>query len=154
MSVCQITFAFISLLVCVSSTQDLDDAQAKPNAANFWGGNARFGFDLLQALQPIVQCSDEANSSATNGHEYQNTVISPFSISSALGLVYAGSPTNSTTSKQMAQTLHYPSHIAPRELAQHIIQQQHHLCSSNKDVQIANRVYVNQKYQINDNIVG
>ena len=155
MSVVEITIVSLTLWLCVSSTQLQEDVDAQPE--NFWKGSARFGFDLLQALQPtIVKDSQDANGSPINCNEYQNTLISPFSISSALALVYAGSPANSTTSSQMTKTLHYPTHLEqfqkPSDLAQHIIQQQHDLNKS-KDVEIANRVYVNQKYQINDDIV-
>ena len=151
MSIVQITLALFTLWQCVSST-DLEEA-AHARVENFWQGNIRFGFDLLQNLQPTVPVI-AAENSTTHIHEYQNTFFSPFSISSAFALAYAGSPASSTTSKQIAQTLHYPTNIPPLEFAQQTIQYQHDLCDSNDEVEIGNRVYVNQKYQLNDNIVN
>lgn len=156
MSVTQVAVSLFFLWACVSTT--------KQDVQSFWKGNAKFGFDLLEALQPIVVANTNQdqdaniNISASHVREYQNTMISPFSISSALGLAYAGSPIDSTTSKQMAKILHYPTHVEefqnPLELAQHIIQQQYDLSSNNNDVDIVNRVYVNEKYKINDIIIG
>ena len=127
MSVVQIALALFTLWQCVSSTEEA-------RVENFWQGNIRFGFDLLQNLQPTVIA---AGNSTTHIQEYQNTLISPFSISSAFALAYAGSPASSTTSKQIAQTLHYPTDIPPLEFAQQTIQYQHDLCDSNDELKLA-----------------
>ena len=135
------------------------ECQGRSISSDYWEGNSRFGFELLHEMLQLQE--DNINEGVER--ESENIVISPFSISSAISLAYAGSPPDSTTSKQIAQTLYYPTCTQqfqnPIDLTQHIIDEQNDLCGSNnkfKDVSIAiaNRVYLNQDYKMNDNIIN
>jgi len=88
-----------ALLVSLFMLAAVSLGQAQPGAQNHAGsgdlkalvqGNNDFAFDLYAQL------------SRKNG----NLVFSPYSISSALGMTFAGARGN--TAKEMAQTLHFP----------------------------------------------
>ena len=111
------------------------------NSDEYWQGNTKFGFDLMNDL------SKDGN--------LNNVFISPFSISSAFSLAYAGAPNRTATHNQIANVLHYPQSVSEVDLAKQIIRQQDDLADSssqNVDVSIANRIFYNHKSKLNDQI--
>ena len=109
---------------------------------NYWEGNAKFGFDLLAEL------SKETDS---------NVFISPFSISSAFSLAYAGAPNQTETHDQILDVLYYPPNMNEVDLAKHVINQQKDLTDNTKqnvDVAIANRIFYDHISKLNDQITG
>ncbi len=77
-------------------TRPAPPAEAAASIPSLAGGNGEFAFDLYQALR------------AGEG----NLFFSPYSLSSALAMTYAGA--RGETQRQMAATLHYP--LAPEQL--------------------------------------
>ena len=91
-----VMFMSLSLVACsVGATVDSDDTRdtpqnvGEPTLSELVEGNNAFVFDLYQAVR----------------NEDGNLFFSPYSISTALAMVYAGARTS--TEEQMANVLHY-----------------------------------------------
>ena len=146
------------ILVVVSSLI----AAVLSNDFDYWQGNNEFGFDLLNSFETIANGVGNGNEGQTQ--TYENILISPFSISSVFALPYAASPQQSATSQQIANALHYPVNKFSNSihLANHIIKQQNDVFNQsslknahadNNDIIIANRVYFDEKYSLNKEII-
>jgi serpin B len=93
--------AFILFLVCCVTGVNCYGA-VDPNGKDIKeavAGNANFAFDLYGKLR------NDPNATTPRGEPNGNLFFSPYSISTALAIVYAGARGN--TEKQMAETLHF-----------------------------------------------
>ena len=93
---------------------------------DYWQGNTKFGFNLLDQL------SKHSNSQ-------ENIFISPFSISSAFSLAYAGAPQNTATHDEIANVLYYPQNVNEVDLTKQVLKEQRDLTDgSSKKVNVQN----------------
>ncbi len=92
----QVFYVIMIMLICIScsrhvqqsTTQD-EQREMAMNSMPFPASNNRFAFDLLKVLPP----------------DSENFVISPFSISAAMAMTYAGA--RGETKEQMARVMHF-----------------------------------------------
>ncbi len=84
-----LAFATCLSLTFIASAQEKETAKLKTDLQTLVEGNNEFAFDLYHKL----------------AEKEGNLFFSPYSISSALGMTYAGARGN--TAKEMAQTLHF-----------------------------------------------
>lgn len=115
------------LALCLSGAQ-LSFSQAKP--AEIAQNNNRFAFDLYRQIA---------------AQEKGNVFISPFSISTALAMTYAGADKN--TAAEMAKTLHFDANTPEFHMAYgKYIERLEKNAEGNINWRVANRIWGDKKF--------
>ncbi len=114
-----------------SSPENIEN-KLTPELKSIVDGNSAFAFDLYSRLK-------------TNTG---NFLVSPFSISSALGLTYGGA--RNTTAAQMAQALHFPTNVPFHVGMSAVLDACNRPKGSGIELRIANGLWSQRGYSLKD----